>query len=466
MTCIIPICRILSYVCLASLSCASAAVVPAFKKYDRVAFIGDSITHGGRYHADVYLFYATRFPGQPFTAYNCGISGDTAPGTNLRFDDDIAPHRPTAATIMLGMNDAAGYVFEAARPLHAKISGQANSYDSYTKAMDQLAASLNAIDCRIIFIKPSIYDQTAELDKENLNGKNDQLGRFSHYIDSLASKYQAEVIDFHTPMGVLNHSLQAIDPSATIVGEDRVHPGVPGHLVMAYHFLKSQNMPQYVSAIQIDAASDGKVLQLINCELNGNLTVSPTSVRFTATENALPFPLNMAQVKALDWIPFQHDLNRHVLAVDNLAQGDYALSIDSIMVGRYSSAELKVGIDLSANSATPQYQQSLKVKALQDKQLKATSQLRTIALVRHSMVRKLNPPVDESDVSALSDALFAQLQQSNGKSWYGFLKQQVETFLEAVPLEAEYKQQELNWMREMWLINQPTPHHWQLNKID
>jgi hypothetical protein len=174
----------------------------------------------------------------------------------------------------------------------------------------------------------------------------------------------------------------------------------------------------------------------------------------------------MAQVKALDWIPFQHDLNRHVLAVDNLAQGDYALSIDSIMVGRYSSAELKVGIDLSANSATPQYQQSLKVKALQDKQLKATSQLRTIALVRHSMVRKLNPPVDESDVSALSDALFAQLQQSNGKPWYGFLKQQVETFLEAVPLEAEYKQQELNWMREMWLINQPTPHNWQLNKID
>ena len=165
-------------------------------------------------------------------------------------------------------------------------------------------------------------------------------------------------------------------------------------------------------------------------------------------------------------MPFQHDLNRQVLAVDNLAHGDYALSIDNIMVGRYSSEELKVGIDLSANSATPQYQQSLKVKALQDKQLKATSQLRTIALVRHSMVRKLNPPVDESDHSALSAALFTQLQQSNGKSWYGFLKQQVETFLEAVPQEAEYKQQELNWMREMWLINQPTPHNWQLNKID
>lgn len=466
MTCIFRIYRILSYVLLSGLTAASAGGVPAFKKHDRVAFIGDSITHGGRYHADVYLFYATRFPDQPFTAYNCGISGDTAPGTTLRFEDDIVPHRPTAATIMLGMNDAAGYVFEAARPLHAKISGQANSYDSYTKAMEQLAASLNAIDCRIIFIKPSIYDQTAELDQENLNGKNDQLDQFSHYIDSLASKYKADVIDFHTPMGVINHSLQAIDPSATIVGQDRVHPGLPGHLVMAYHFLKSQNMPQYVSAIQIDAATDGKVLQLINCELNGSLTATPESVCFTATENALPFPLSQAQVKALEWVPFQNDLNRQVLAVDNLAPGDYALSIDSIMVGRYSSEELKVGINLSANSATPQYQQSLKVKALQDQQLKATSQLRTIALVRHSMVKKIKPPVPEKDHAKLTTALAKHLDKSHGRPWYGFLKQQVETFLEAAPREAEYKQQELNWMREMWLMNQPTQHTWQLNKID
>ena len=127
--------RGLPIICLGGFT-LSAGVVPVFEKYDRVVFIGDSITHGGRYHADIYLFYATRFPNQPFTAYNCGISGDTAPGTNLRFDEDIAPNRPTSATVMLGMNDAAGYVFEAKRPLQVKISGQANSYASYTTAKD------------------------------------------------------------------------------------------------------------------------------------------------------------------------------------------------------------------------------------------------------------------------------------------------------------------------------------------
>jgi hypothetical protein len=45
--------------------------------------------------------------------------------------------------------------------------------------MDQMARTLAEMDCRMVFIKPSIYDQTAVLDQKNLFGKNDQLGRFS-----------------------------------------------------------------------------------------------------------------------------------------------------------------------------------------------------------------------------------------------------------------------------------------------
>lgn len=442
------------------------ASVPAFEQYDRVAFIGDSITHGGRYHADIYLFYATRFPDQAFAAYNCGISGDTAPGTNIRFESDIAPHRPNVATIMLGMNDASGAIFHATNPLHTKLTATEKSYNSYTKAMDQLAATLTAMDCRIVFIKPSIYDQTAKLAKENLIGKNDQIGRFANYIDTLAHKYNGTVVDFHTPMSVLNHALQASDPSSTIIGKDRVHPGIPGHFVMAYHFLKSQNMPQYVSAIQVDTEGGGKVLQQLNCEVNKDLVATPTSVSFTATEHALPFPISHSQLQALDWVPFQHELNRQVLAVDNLAPGKYDLSIDAIKVGQYTSEALKAGIELSANTATPQYQQALKVKALQDKQLKATAKLRSIAHVRHSMLRKIAPPVSESDIPRLTAALQAELDKSKGKPWHSYLKQEAETFLKILPDETDYKQQETHWMQQMWFANQPVSHKWELIKID
>ena len=289
-----PTCLALVLLGLLCLSAPIQASVPPFKQDDRVAFIGDSITHGGRYHADIYLYHATRFPDHPFVAHNCGIAGDTAPGTNLRFEADIAVHRPTVATIMLGMNDAYAWAFDPSLTLQEKISAHASSYDYYTQAMDQIAKKLTEMDCRMIFIKPSIYDQTAILDQKNLVGKNDQLGRFAEYIDEIAIKYGASVVDFHTPMSVINHVIQVSDPSATIVGADRVHPGIPGHLVMAYHFLKAQNMPPYVSAIQLDAEEDGKILQLRNCEIHGDLEVTTNQLSFSATEKALPFPLSHA----------------------------------------------------------------------------------------------------------------------------------------------------------------------------
>jgi hypothetical protein len=331
--------------------------------------------------------------------------------------------------------------------------------------MDQMARTLAEMDCRMVFIKPSIYDQTAVLDQKNLFGKNDQLGRFAEYIDTLAIKYGASVVDFHTPMNVINHAIQVSDPTATIVGGDRVHPGIPGHLVMAYHFLKAQNMSPYVSAIQLDASEGGKILQLRNCEIHDDLEVTSNQLSFSATEKSLPFPLSPAQLKALDWVPFQHELNRQVLAVDNLPTGKYELSIDAIKVGEYSSAELKIGINLSANPATPQYNQSLKVKALQDKQLKATSKLRTIALVRHSMIKKIKPAVSEKDHAALTVALATHLNKSKGEPWYKYLRQQADVYLETIQNEDKYKQEEVQWMQKMWRQNQPTTHRWKLRKI-
>ena len=35
-----------------------------FKKGDRVCFVGNRITHGGRFHHNIYLYQVTRFPAQ------------------------------------------------------------------------------------------------------------------------------------------------------------------------------------------------------------------------------------------------------------------------------------------------------------------------------------------------------------------------------------------------------------------
>lgn len=68
------------------------------------------------------------------------------------------------------------------------------------------------------------------------------------------------VVDFHGPMTALNMEQQNRDPGWTIVGGDRVHPGAPGHLMMAWLFLKTQGAPPLVSKIAVDAAADGAVV--------------------------------------------------------------------------------------------------------------------------------------------------------------------------------------------------------------
>jgi lysophospholipase L1-like esterase len=448
-----------------SFSAVSESAVPAFEKGDRVTFIGDSITHGGDYHANIYLFYATRFPMQPFSVYNCGVSGDTAPGANGRFASDIAVHKPSVATIMLGMNDAWGECFGEGESTVAMLDCQERSYGTYTKEMDILATKLADMDCSVIFIKPSIYDQTAKIEQGNLVGKNDQLGRFGVFIDTLAAKHGNQVVDFYSIMGELNKKLQAEDPGATIVGRDRVHPGAPGHFVMSYAFLKAQGMPSLVSAIEVDAAA-GNVLRQENCSIDGEVTLSSDRVAFTCMEEALPFPVVGEQIDALQWVPFQEELNQQVFKVRGLKTGSYVLKIDDAEVGTWSATELSEGINLSGNTLTPQYEQAREVKAFNHRRLAAVSKLRTIALVRYTMLNQLNPPVPEDDLKALEIALSAHVETQQGKPWYYYLRDQVKAYLEAVPDEKALEALGEAMMNEIWTVNQPKAHRWTLVAVD
>ena len=70
-----------------------------FEEGSRVCFVGNSITHNGEFHHNVLLYHVTRFPEQPVSFYNCGISGDVTGGVLKRMEDDILVHQPTHAVI-------------------------------------------------------------------------------------------------------------------------------------------------------------------------------------------------------------------------------------------------------------------------------------------------------------------------------------------------------------------------------
>ncbi len=69
---------------LAAVLFAFAASAEPFKDGDTVVFLGDSITHGGRYHEFIADFYRTRYPGRHIRFVNSGIGGDSAGGAMKR----------------------------------------------------------------------------------------------------------------------------------------------------------------------------------------------------------------------------------------------------------------------------------------------------------------------------------------------------------------------------------------------
>lgn len=440
----------------------SEGVAP-FVAGDRWVCVGDSITHGGGYHSNVYLFYATRRPNDEFRVYNAGVSGDTTPGANRRFEEDVAARRPSVATVLLGMNDAWSHAFDPGLSADQKRASADRAYAVYASEMDRLAASLEGLGVRTVFLTPTVYDQTAESPVPNLVGRDDLLARFAERLRTIAPRHGGELVDFHKLLGRMNRRLQADDPTATIIGRDRVHPGDPGHLVMAYALLKAQGPFEPVSEIVVDAKA-GEVRRQTNCAVSELDTVGALS--FTCLENALPFPVGASQSPALELVPFQRELNRQTLQVTGLAPGRHRLEIDGQTVDDYDAAELAAGVNLSDNALTPQHDQAMEVKRANHARLAVVSKLRSMRHVRHAMVPKLDPPVSESDREALAAALAEHVEKSNAKPWYGYLKREVKRYLEALPEEASLRRQEEALMRRIWVVNQPKPHAWELRPIE
>lgn len=441
--------------------------VHLFSNNDTVVFVGDSITHGGGYHVNIALFNATRYPDHKIIYVNAGISGDTAEGTIKRFDRDIAIHNPTVATIMLGMNDVGSYLYE--NPVSTEkekatlIVKQEEIRERYLSNMNTLAKMLAKTGSKLIFITPSIYDETAELTKPAHIGQNSELAVYGKSVAELAEKYQASVVDFQEPMLTVNKAIQAVDPAQTIVSKDRVHPEAPGHLLMAHAFLMAQKESQFVSNIQLNATKR-KVEQFDNCNLQGIVSFNVNQLEFSCIPHSLPFPIEGEQRKALDWIPFNEDLNMQRFAVSGLSEGKYTLSINATITGEYSKEALAEGINLAHNRHTPMYLRALEVKRLNDERAQVGRKIRDLAQVTYSMLDKY-PELDRSNTEAVRETLFHHVEESAGKPWYYYLKKQVKTYLAERDNLSALRARMQALEAKMYRANQSDVTHWKLVKV-
>lgn len=328
----------------------------AFPTEGNVCFVGDSITHGGRYVRDIIYFYATRYPESKIEFYNLGISGDYAEHVNKRMESDILAIKPVVSTLMIGMNNG-NVVLKAGSKEQAK-KVEANR-QSYRNAVRSVLDKFAAVNCKVIAFTPSPYDETVKNKAPLLSGKNKELETFAGYIFKESKDRNLKLVDMFGYMMRINAEIQRDNPSESVAGNDRVHPQDMGASVMAANFISVMNESAVVSKLSIDCAKKS-VAENFNCDVSG-LAFDGNTLWFTLIEHSLPFIPTKGGEFADKYTGFTAAFNKQILKVSGLAKGDYELLIDGKNVGTYSADALAAGVNLADNKNTPQYAQSAEV---------------------------------------------------------------------------------------------------------
>lgn len=430
-----------------------------FESGDTICFLGDSITHGGQFHEFLQLFYATRYPNIALTFHNCGIAGDNAEGMIYRFKDDVLVHNPSHVFLMSGINDVIRTLYFEGQASDEVIKKRKNAIAVFKQNTDILASTFKASEITPIYLTPSIYDQYSKIEKENNLGCNDALIECSNHIKSIASQYDATVVDLNTPMkNIMDRELQN-DPLFTIIGKDRVHPKTTGHFIMFHEILSTIESPGVVAQISIDLNQNNRI-KTQNCSVN-ELQVSGEKIIFNCLENSLPFPLTSALDTALRLVPFQKNINQEILQIIGLNKGSYDLFIQDKLINTFSAKQLNEGVNLSSEFNTPQYKQAKDIMNLCQEYRKTGYQLRAVPFIAFKYLRDYNGPDTLNNKKIFLDD---KLKKIEGQPFYNYIKKSIQEYNETLPkldsLKIRLKQIE----RIIYKKNKPRTMNWSIIK--
>jgi lysophospholipase L1-like esterase len=325
---------------------------------DRVVFYGDSITQDGQYAQAVEMYVATRFPGWSVTFQNSGVGGDRVSGgwagaIDARLDRDVIAHKPTVVTILLGMNDGSYKAFDQAL-FDAYATG-------YRHIVTRLKEALPGV--RLTLLQPSPYDDVTR--PPGPDAYNGVLKKYGAFVQELAKEQGAAVVDLNAPLVTGLEKVSKTNPAlARQIVPDRVHPSAAGHFVMAGALLRAWNAPAVVSRVELEATSTNlRLVRAENTEVT-RLAVKGPYLEWTQTDAALPLPISFkdAGVELAELAGAGLEaLDQQVLKITGLFAGRYEVLIDGVSVGRFSHAELGLGVNF-AKEDTAMYKQALPVR--------------------------------------------------------------------------------------------------------
>ena len=424
----------------------------ALKGAGTVCFIGDSITHAGSFHKIMTDVSTLRWPGRRRWV-NCGISGNSAAGALEQFATDIAPHRPTQAFVMFGMNDGNYRLYE--RQLKGTVGNAAARSEAigvHKASLATLVDRLRALGTRAIsLISPTPYDQYSHLEAGNeLAGYDDALAEMGAAARALAERTGIGFIDLHTPVREAVRT-EAAAGKATYIHNDRMHPLPVGHLLMAVTILEALGTPAGVARTELHA--DGRAAAE-NATIT-DVTITPNRLEWTYAARALPCGAP-ADAWAAAPAPLQaawRALNCETVTIRGLAAGDYELTVAGQRVVTATAAEWAAGVDLAGIAHAPQVVQAAAVCRLTEARHQLTiSRVRNPTAARMFLkwdcqaLRQRGGVVPEDEIAAARQFIAAGegnpyiLELYNDLLKYGSVEGQAETAAQLAALDAAIEQ--------------------------
>lgn len=307
------------------------------KEGDSVAIIGDSITEQKLYSVYMEDYLLMCKPAMDVKTCQFGWSGETSWGFLARMNNDMTWFHPTVATTCYGMNDGA---YSPQTPEKAK---------KYRDSQKAIVQQMKKMGVRLIVVgSPGCVDaDTFRKSTEAAVMYNKTLASERDIAKEVAEEEGVVFADvYDTMFDAMTKGKAKLGSNYAFAGGDGVHPGPNGQLAMAYAFLKALGCDGNIGTITIDLGANKAEAS------EGHKVLSYQDGAAEIESSKYPFcfygdPAGQSTRSAIEFLPFNEDLNRFKLVVKG-AKSDQVKVTWGSAEKTFSKADLEKGINLAA----------------------------------------------------------------------------------------------------------------------
>ena len=187
-----------------------------------------------------------------------------------------------------------------------------------------------------------------------------------------------------------------------------------------------------------------------------NLNADQATLSFSTKEEMMPYPIP-SNIKTVEtWVPLKNELNKQLLKVNDVPEGNYQLFIDETDMGSFTGAALKSGINLGILSQSPQYKQALAIYDITSSIADKAARLRTLLKVKQMLKRD---KIDQTDSAALEAY---KIKQTKVLPFYGII---IGTYIENRDKETQILQEINDLEKSLLPLMEIKDHHYLIKKI-